>query len=39
MEGTSHLSDDEILQYEASIHQTDLTDDDDSQEDSDLTDD
>ncbi|KAI4459613.1 hypothetical protein MML48_6g00006056 [Holotrichia oblita] len=29
IEGTSHLSDDEILEYEASIHNTELTDDED----------
>lgn len=28
VEGNSHLSDEEILEYETSIHQTDLTDDD-----------
>lgn len=27
MEGNSHLSDNEILEYESSIHQTDVTDD------------
>lgn len=32
MEGNSHLSDDEILEYETSIHQTDLTDDEETSE-------
>ncbi|KAL3271626.1 hypothetical protein HHI36_022100 [Cryptolaemus montrouzieri] len=30
IEGNSHLSDDEILEYETSFHQTDLTDDEES---------
>lgn len=37
VEGNSHLSDEEILHYESSLQQTDLTDDEDSE--ADLTDD
>lgn len=31
MEGNSHLSDDEILEYESSIHVTELTDDEEEE--------
>lgn len=33
MEGNSHLSDDEIIEYEASINETELTDDEEMTDD------